>query len=290
MRQVAMQSIRNRKPKHSFPVVFVFLVAVTFSLGLNTSYSNPEFTMGVFPYLPASRIQELYIPVAEDLSTALKKPVNLKTRDSFQNFRVAVEKQEYDLIFIQPFDYVRTAAPHGYQAISHPIGDLKGVFVVLRDSHISSLADLKGKRIAMPPKDAAVSLLGLKLLIDNSINIQADVSITYQSNHFACMKQLLIKKVEACVTADAPKKMFERRSEAKLEVLETTQAIPTTLFAIHKRVPQKERQEIVSRIVDWNRSEAGRDILNGLQFKSFVPADDHSYDIVRNIWNSVKSQ
>jgi len=285
-----MYSKQSPKPKRSFPGVFLFLIVVTLSLRLNTVYSGQVFTMGVFPYLPATRIQELYTPVAEDLSTVLEKPVYLKTRDSFRNFRVAVEKQKYDLIFIQPFDYVRTAAPHGYQAISHPIGDLNGIFVVLSDSHIVNLADLKGKRIAMPPKDAAVSLLGLKLLIDNSIDIKTDVSISYQSNHFACMKQLLIKKVEACVTADAPRHMFERRSEVKLRVLKMTQAIPTTLFAIHNRVPQKERQEIISRIVDWNRSAAGREILNGLQFKYFVPTDDHTYDIVRKIWNSVKDQ
>ena len=285
-----MNSKPNIQRKRSFSGVVLFLIVITLSLGSNTSYSNQEFTMGVFPYLPASRIQERYIPVAEDLSKVLHKPVHLKTRNSFRNFQIAVEKQEYDLIFLQPFDYVRTAAQYGYQAIGRPQGELSAVFVVLPGSRINNLADLKGKRIAMPPKGAAVSLLGLKLLIDNAIDIKTDVSISYQSNHFACMKQLLIKKVDACATADVPKKMFERRSEVNLKVLKVTRAIPKALFAAHKRVPQNEQQEIISRMADWSNTASGRNILNGLQFESIIPANDRTYDVVRTIWNSIKDQ
>lgn len=246
--------------------------------------------MGVFPYLPASRIQERYTPFVEDLSAVLHTPVKLKTRVSFQAFQVAVVKQEYDLIFIQPFDYVRTGVKHGYQAIARPEFELRAVFVVLPDSRITNLKQLKGRRIAMPPKDAAVSLLGLKLLIDNSFEIGKDVTLSFQSNHFACMRQLIIKKVDACVTADVPRKMFERRSEVNLRLLSTTQSIPPALFAVHQRVPEQERLKIISTMANWSQTPAGRKILNGLQFKTIIPTDDHAYDVVREIWKSIKNR
>ena len=96
--------------------------------------------------------------------------------------------------------------------------------------------------------------------------------------------------MDACATADVPKKMFERRSEVNLKVLKVTRAIPKALFAAHKRVTQNEQQEIISRMADWSNTTSGRNILNGLQFESIIPANDRTYDVVRTIWNSIKDQ
>ena len=140
----------------------------------------------------------------------------------------------------------------------------------------------------MPPKDAAVSLLGEKVLIDNGLNLKSDVKINYQSNHFGCMKQLIIRKVDACVTADVPKKLFEHRSGVTLQVLNISEPIPTSLFAVHSRQSTDVINAIKARMLDWKNSNEGRKILDDLQFEAIIEANDSDYDVVRNILDTIK--
>ena len=254
------------------------------------SHAEQALVLGVFPFLPAARIQEQFNPVAEDLARYLKLPVQLKTRDSFKHFRASTAKEEYDIVFIQPFDYVRAGAPHGYRARLRVKGELSAVFVARSDSNYQTLVDLKGKRIAMPPRDAAVSLLGQKLLYDNLFNNKTDITISYQRNHFACMKQVLIHKAESCVTAPVPRKMFERKSQQGFNTLATTEPIPASLFAFHSRISQATQDRITARMLEWNNTTPGQKILAGLQFSAIITADDKTYDAVREIWERVKNR
>ena len=90
----------------------LFLAVMSFPLPAANLTSQLEYTLGVFPYLPPSGIQKRYLPVAADFSEILQIAVRLKTRDSFKNFQVAISQEEFDIIFIQPFDFVRIALPH----------------------------------------------------------------------------------------------------------------------------------------------------------------------------------
>ena len=108
-----------------------------------------HYALGVFPYLPAARLEERFAPIAADFSRVLGKPVTLQSRDSFNQFRAAIKRQEYDIIFVQPFDYIRVAAPNGYTVAARASGDLKAEFVTLAASEIADVNGLRGKVIAI---------------------------------------------------------------------------------------------------------------------------------------------
>lgn len=238
---------------------------------------------GVFPYLPTAQLEQLYAPVAADLSVATGRKVHLRTRPSFELFRDELVQQRYDLVFIQPFAYAQVASVNGYRSVARPAEPLRAVFVVRSDSDMGAFAELRDSTLAMPPKEAAVSLLGRQALNQHGLVPGADIHLTYQNNHAACLRAVLIRKAAACVTAPAPLQIFTQRTGVAFRVLAYSDPIPGSTFAVHERLPPAVSTVIASRIVSWDQSPAGKDLLGRLKLSSFVGSSDEDYGPVREI-------
>jgi len=253
----------------------------------------PYYTLGVFPYLPPARIESMYAPVAANLSTVSDKPVKLKSRPDFDAFLLEVKKGRYDIIFIQPFDYVRIPNKHLYTPIVRWQGMLQAVFVANADVDVDlqntpdAIQYLRGKEIAMPDRNAAVSLLGKNTLMQAGLSIDNDITIHYNKNHFECLKQVVLKKAFVCVTAIPPLTLFESRTGTKLKIIAKSQKIPTPLFAVHERVPKKVLTNIQANMENWHLESNGQNILKLLGFQAFVVANDGMYDGVRKMWKNL---
>ena len=85
------------------------------------------------------------------------------------------------------------------------------------------------------------------------------------------------------LSAAPAQRFFEHKMGVTLKVVETTRAIPHTLFTIHPRVPSRERGLIKQRILGWADTEAGREMLALGRLKPFVTVSDSEYDVVRTM-------
>ncbi len=243
---------------------------------------------GVFPYLPTARLEQVYAPVAADLSEAVGREVQLRTRPSFSKFREELKRQTYDLIFIQPFDYVEIAEPHGYRSIALPKIPLKAVFVVREDSAVRELSQLRSQTLANPPIKAAVTLLGRLTLLENHLTPGKDIHLSYQNSHAACLRQVLIRKAAACVTAPAPLRIFQTQSGIKFRRLTTSQSIPGSTYAVHQRLPAQLAKALQAHISDWDNNPRGQKLLQSIKLPGFLASDDAKYNPVREILKQVE--
>ncbi|MBL1276528.1 MAG: phosphate/phosphite/phosphonate ABC transporter substrate-binding protein [Ectothiorhodospiraceae bacterium] len=274
-------------------LLILFAVLLTFlATGLPSTTvaesADKQYTLGVFPYLPPARIEKLYGPFAASLSEAIKRPALLRSRSSFEEFRRAASNGKFDIIFIQPFDYIRLGKNTPYQAIARWQSQLHAIFVTLPSSPIKHLKELKGQVIAMPDIDAAVSLLGYLTLHQANLILGTDVKIVHTANHFACMKLLLIGKAAACVTAPSPRRLFQDRAKLTLKLITKSQNIPSPLYAVHSRLPAKHHQAIFDTVIGWGNTEKGRRLLSSVKFKAYVPTTSKEYEPVRVIWKEVQ--
>ncbi len=266
-------------------LVAVALAAFTLAAAKAAEPQQARYTLGVFPYLPPGRLERLYAPVARALGEAAGVRLVLRTRGSFGRFREALAEARFDLVFVQPFDYVRAAAPAGYRPLAHWRGRLRAFVVTRPDGTAATLADLRGRRVAMPPADAAVSILGRALLAERGL--AGAVEIVHLRNHFACIRQVMARTAAACVTAASPLRVYRARFGGELRVIGSSAPIPPSLFAVHARVPEAVAQRWREALLSWERTGTGRRLLRGLGFDGFVPASDTEYDAVRAIWREV---
>jgi len=257
---------------------------------IHAGAADKPYEFGVLPYLPATKIHELYHPMALDFEAKLGRQVRLRSKAGYGAFGEELRREMYDIAFVQPFDYVDAHDNHGYLPLARRPGDLQALIVVRDDSPLETLKDLKGKIVANPPSDAAVSHLTSIALLEAGIDPTSGVKRDYGKNHFTCVQSVVIGAADACGVAGPPFRRLEEQTRAttRLRILDKTVGIPRPLFVVHKRVPSKDREILLKTIVDWSKTEEGKKILDAGQLTPFVAARDADYEVVRRHIRSTK--
>jgi phosphonate transport system substrate-binding protein len=269
-----------------------WVCAIALALGCaQAPAADKPYEFGVFPHLPLAKLRQLYDPIATDFEVKLGRQVWLSSKADYSAFRAALVKESYDIAFVQPFDYVDAHDRHGYLPLARRAPNLEALILVRPDSPFKSLRDLKGKIVANPPVEAAVSHLTTMALRDAGIDPATGVTRDYGRSHFTCMQSVLIGTADACGTARQALLHFEREKQmsSRFRVLYKTVPIPHTLFVVHRRVPKRDRDILLHAILAWGKTEEGRKIIEDGQFFPFVEAKDVDYDVVRQHVRSRKS-
>jgi len=241
-----------------------------------------EYKFGVFPYLPTNRINKVYTPVAREFEKSLDKPVSLRTKSSYKLFQKALFNEEYDIAFIQPYDYIVAHDKYNYLPLARLSIPLRTVIIVKKESEYHKLAQLKGQVIATPPEHAAVSRITDKTLKDYGFDLNTDVARKYKKNHFACMQSVIIGEAAACGTADRALKHFgDVKMKAKFRILHKAEEVPNSLFVIHKRIPEQSRKRLIEATINWPNTLAGKTILSGGKIIPMIQTKDSDYNVIR---------
>lgn len=243
--------------------------------------SKTPYTLGVFPHLSSGQIEKLFAPLAAHLAKELGRPVRLRTKPTYAAFTAELARKTYDIAFVQPFDYVAAHDQYGYIPLVGRTGLLSCILVVLPDSKLHSLKDLKGKHIGLPPYVAAVSYLTRKALKEGGFDIHKDVVIDYFKAHDACLNQLMLHKVDVCGSAEHPIRFYENKWHVKFRQLAVTKSVPPALFMAQNRIPEKERNAIRNALLSWQMTAEGRNMLQGSGFTLFHNATVKEYNVMR---------
>lgn len=248
----------------------------------NPAASQEAYVLGIFPSLPPAKLVDTYGGLVGIFSKSLGRKVNFRTKSTFKAFKAAVLKQAYDIALLQPIDYVEVAERAGYRPIARGADPLSATFVVHSKSAIKSLADLSGKRIAAPPRSAAVRYLGLAKLEEFGLRPGVDFRLLSLPSHPACLQAVLIRDAEACVTTTIPIELFGGGNRASFRIVAKSRAIPHVVFVAHSRVLGSDRENLREMLLGLGRTEEGRRLLHRIRRpKGFIAYADSDYDVVR---------
>jgi phosphonate transport system substrate-binding protein len=243
--------------------------------------AEKEYVLGVFPHLPPRDLENVFAPIANDLGEHVGRRVVLRSNTTFERFTENLNKQQFDIAFVQPFDYVFIADRYGYKPLATRTEKLAAIVVVNPAGPFNALKDLKGKRIALPPESAAVTALLRAHLKSSGLDPDKDVTLSYHRSHMSCMQQVMIGEVDACGTASPALRFFEKKMKSELKVIARSREIPHTLFAVHPRVPAKDRELLRTRILSWGETPVGKELLARGELTPFVSIQDADYNVVR---------
>jgi ABC-type phosphate/phosphonate transport system substrate-binding protein len=237
---------------------------------------------GVFPHMPATRLFEVFSPVADDFSRVLGQPVKLRSKPEFAEFEQQLQAAVYDIALIQPLDYPWLHEKHGYIALARRAEPLRTVIIVARDSEVKSVGDLRGKTVAHASQRAAVTQITAAALRAEGLDPDRDVKRSFSRNHFSCMQKVLTGQAAACGTARRALAHWEEvKTPGSFRIIYTAPEMPHALFVVHPRVPERQRRELLRDILSWPDTESGREILSRGKLLPFVAASDADYDRVR---------
>lgn len=240
--------------------------------------SPRPYIFGVFPYLPPLELEGLFAPIAADFARVLGREVQFVSKTSYESFsNTLLDEQHYDIVFVQPFDYVQAADRSSYLPLAARPEKLYALIVTAENSPIRTIADLKGKRISLPPRDAAISRLIRVYLRKHGLVPGKNVDFVYLRSHTSCLQHVLTGLIDACGTTPSAMHHLKNPARETLRGIAETDTIPPALFAVHSRVPEAERKLLLNAILGWPKAPEGLDI----QLSGFALTTDSAYDAVR---------
>lgn len=247
-----------------------------------------EYTLGVFPYLSAATLEDVFAPIASQLGRTIGRPVHLATTLNYDAFGVKLRAGEYEIAYVQPFDYVAYAAPAGYVPVAASRNVIRAAIFVRDDSPIREAMDLRGKTLGLPARKAAVTYLARQELLLLGLAPGRDLVLRHFNSHQSCLQQARIGNVDACGTAHEIVRMFERQMKTRFRAIRELPPIPPSVFVVRGDVPERERLAIRTTLVSGDLpgipSEArdlfGGEVVQG-RTRYFRDVDDREYDVIR---------
>lgn len=236
---------------------------------------------GVVPQQSPFELVQTWKPVIAYLEKSTGQKISLKIEHSIPEFERALYHGEYDIAYMNPYHYVVAHKRKGYNAIVRDQKKIIGIIVVRKDSGISDVKMLKGKKILFPAPDAfaATLLTKYELLKKYNIDVEKEKNFLYVNSHDSVYKGVSRGigaaggGIERTFNA-----LDDTEAKNSLSVLYKTDTYPSHPFACSPSVPHAICSKIQSALLVMPGS-----LLEPLKMKKIIISDDQEYNSVRKI-------
>jgi phosphonate transport system substrate-binding protein len=268
------------------------LTALPHSLAAKILTGQPPLILGVHPYKSAVTLVESYKPLASYLSHKTGRTITVRITRDYSTHIQLIGEDKLDIAYMGPASYVDLVMRYGKkpllarQAI-HGNPTFQGKIVVHRDSTISSLVELVGKRFAFGDSASTMShLVPRYMLRQAGVTVDRLTKHQFLGSHDNVALAVLAGDYDAGAVKEAVYKKYQARG---LKVLATTPALSEHLFVTRSKLPAEVRRTLREALYILKDDPQGPAIMAGIKpgMTAWVPVTDTDYDNLRIILNAL---
>lgn len=176
--------------------------------------SKHVYIFGVHPLHNPERLFEVYNPLVSYINQRLQgAQLRLEASRNYAAYDEKLFSGHFDFALPNPYQTVKSTE-HGYR-IFGKMGDdqnFRGIILVRKDSHISKVSDLKGKKVSYPaPTALAATMMPQWYLYKHGLDIQKDIQNLYVGSQESSIMNVYLGKVAAAATWPPPWKVFIKK-------------------------------------------------------------------------------
>ena len=233
---------------------------------------DKPLTLGFFPLISTVALYKRFAPLRDYLAEMLQRPVNLETAKDFPTFLQRTDERQYDIVVTAPHFAVRAADSDKYRIRASLFVDVHQLLVVRNDSPITKINQLAGKRVATPPPDALMTMIGMQGLVDAGLTgARAPIYQSYTS-HNAANEALLAKEVDAAIASSNVIKKAMGKG-APFRIISRSFKLPNMATLVATLVATDLDVELSNRIAEiltnMKNTEKGRQVLAQIAFPGY---------------------
>ncbi len=273
-------------------IAAAFIIVAVLSQGKSV-IAQQALKLGVHPYLASSELIKRFTPLADYLSGVLKRPVTIELSSSYNAHIQKIGNNKLHIAFMGPASYVLMTEQFGNKPVlagfeSNGKKTFHGVIVTNKDSRITSLKQLKGKRFAFGDYDSTMShLVPRFMLLEQGV----DVSDLATHMHLATHDNIALSVLAGNFDAGAVKEevYLKYRSEG-LRAIAFTPEISDHVFVASSLLTKQTLQALRRALLGLKDHAEGRRILSTLRadVTGLAPVEDADYDNLREIISSLR--
>lgn len=237
---------------------------------------------------------EKYQPLLDYLAEKTTYNYELVLRKNYEETVSGIGSGTVDLVFLGPLTYLEAHARYGVMCLLKPKGidgtaTYKSVMITKKDSDISRLSELKGRKVAFSAtKSTSGNLIPRYMLAGTGIHLSELNRYANFDYHDSVVKAVLKGQYDAGAVRESVAKKY---MPLGIKVIATSELIPTGPLAISKRLPQQVAEDIKKALLllDPGKPEHVKilkrfddELKNG-----FMEASDNDYLGIRSKINAV---
>ncbi|MDY7014295.1 MAG: PhnD/SsuA/transferrin family substrate-binding protein [Cyanobacteriota bacterium] len=258
-----------------------------------TSELPEQLRLAVADVAGLENLQRYYEPFRVALAEILDEPVEFFPTNTYTAAASALVNNRVEFVLAGPSEYVILKARTNTQpiiGITRP--DYYSVICVRADSPIQTVADIKGKTIAMKAIGSTSGHLGpTKLLMDANLNPQSDLEINFLRKEG--LPNLLKGEVDAW---GGPWRRYldflatENLSERDFRILAKSSLLPNDLLMANSNLSPATVEGIKSRLLQ-HQNQLVQSLTTVEDDKyvgaTLIAARDSDYDEVRQVYRAI---
>ena len=235
-----------------------------------------EYRVGVVPQFEARRLNQVWLPILEELAKRTGDSFVLLTSKSIPEFEASFQRGDFDIAYMNPWHAIVAYETQQYLPIVRD-GDrkLKGILVVRKDSGITSVKQLEGAEIAFPAPNA----LGASLLMRADLKMIHGIDIVpkYVDTHSSVYLNVALQSTMA---GGGVKRTLKEQAPAlqdMLMVLYETRAVNPHPIVVHPRVPREAAQGISETLLAMTLNVDSQKLLAEIPMRRAVATNIDEY-------------
>lgn len=271
---------------------FLTLVVYLSWLASTAVYAN-EIILGVHPYLPPNEIYKRFSPLAEFLSKELGTSVRLRVAKSYQEHLDVVGHDKVDIAFVGPATYVEMVQQYGQKPLLGQLEvngktTLQSVIVVREHSPLTTLTDLRGKRLAFGDKHSTTGYIVPRYALARSgMKLSELASHSFISSHTNVALGVLANDFDAGAVKSEVLDTYRKKG---LRALATLPATPEHLFVARKNMPRELIEAARKALHALADNPQGKVVMQSItgDMTGIGPVSDSDYNGLRGILKVVQ--
>lgn len=270
----------------------VALALLVVGLVLPAAAQDP-LKFSVYPYLSSTELVDRFLPFTKYLGQQIGRSVQFEIGTSYDTHIDRVGSGGVDLAFMGPASYVKFTAKYGTRPILAAFASMEGKFyhghiMVRKDSPITSLAELKGKRFVFgDPVSTMSHYVPRHMLLKAGVDVKAFAQVSFLANQENIALGILAGTFDGGAVKEEIFKEYEPRG---LRSLARSAPITDHLFIASDKLPEETVQSLREACLRLSTNDEGRRIITGLRkdLIALVPGDDSDFDTLRTIVKDLK--
>jgi len=284
-----MITLYLRKRIFIFLILFIQAFAAFTSLASKADAREESLVIGLVPEMNIFKQRERFELLAPYLSKNLGIEVRL-TMLTYGNIIEKFKEEEIDAAFLGSFTGALAISQLGVVPLVRPINmdntsTYQGYIFVRKDSNITSVADMKGKSMALVEKTTAGFVFPMAWLKRHGID---DISTFFNEqfisgSHDRTISLVLNGKANvgaAKSTIYKNMRKWQPRIDSELVILTNSPKVPSNTFCVSKKLDQQYREQLKDLLLNLRGDSGGREVLKKLGAKRFVETGRDQYQPV----------
>lgn len=229
------------------------------------------YRISIVPQFTTVEISKTWQPVLDKITELSGLKLELLAYPKIPIFEQGFKSGDADFAYMNPYHVVMANEAQGYLPLVRDKKLLNGILVVRKDSGITSVAQLNGKKIAFPAPNAFGASLWMRAQLTQTHGVTFEES--YVGSHQTVYRQVLTGDVQAGggVQATLDKESASLRDE--LTVLYRTPDVPSHPIVYHPRISQQVADKFRSALLSIATTDEGKELLKAIQMTQPVATD-----------------